>query len=110
MFASRPVAAFTTNIPFGYLFGLGVVVNGMAAITRRSCRPLHVVRRIESRPPVTSFAGDLIRKPFVSANVPLHRQREIVLSDLREITLLPNASVHERDLVHGIRGNGVGGQ
>lgn len=46
MFASRPMTAFTADIPLCDLLGLTVVIDRMAAVAQRPRRPLHIVGRI----------------------------------------------------------------
>jgi hypothetical protein len=84
--------------------------------TRRStpiaCRPgwaLHVVRRIESGPPVSALARHVIWAPRVIGEVAMRRQGKEVVADLGEIALLPETAVYEchlifresRDIVRG---------
>src|SRR2546428_4333166 len=45
------MTSFTTDIPFGWRLRLYVVVDGMAAITPRSCWAPHVIGGIEGKPP-----------------------------------------------------------
>src|ERR1700724_972501 len=44
--AARPVALFATHVPLCHLFGLDVVVDGVASIAGRARRPLHIICRI----------------------------------------------------------------
>jgi hypothetical protein len=73
---------------------MNIVVNGMATIARGSGWPFQVVRRIERFPPVGSF-GNEIGAPYVMDDVPLSRLGEIVITDFREVALLPDAAVDE---------------
>src|ERR1700687_1253961 len=59
MLASRAVAPFTTNVPLSHLFGVDVIVYRVAAIARGTCWPLHIVRRIERRPPISSIGNEI---------------------------------------------------
>ena len=42
------------------------------------------------------------------AHHPLPRQRKIVVSNLREVALLPQAAIHESNLIHSEPGNVIG--
>src|SRR6202140_5572909 len=108
MLATRAVAALTPDIPFRNLLGLNVVVHRVAAIAGWPRGSLHVVRRIERRPPIPAFRGDHIRTPAVIADDPLHRQRKIIVANLGEIALLPKTAVNESNLILGEPGNLVG--
>ena len=72
----------------------------MTAVAERAGRPLEIVGRIKRRPPVGAVA-DEIRLPHLVRDVPLRRQREIIVADLREVALLPAAAVDEGDVVLG---------
>ena len=109
MLASRPMAAFAADIPFHNLLGPDVVIHGVAAVAGRAGRPLHVVRRIKRLPPIRPF-GDRIRLPGAVGDVPLGWLRIIVIPNPREVTLLPDAPVHQRDLVLGEFGDGIARQ
>src|ERR1700722_9686977 len=100
MFAAGAVAAFAADIPFGNLFGVDVVVHGVAAITERAGGALHIVRRIKSGPPVGAV-GDEIGTPNMIGDIPLRGLRKIVVAVFGEVALLPNAAVNERDVVFG---------
>src|SRR6202140_1823628 len=96
--ASGTVTALAAYIPFRHLLGLDVVADGVTAVTGGTGGPLHVVRRIKGRPPISAI-GHKIGAPNAVGNIPLGRFREIVIAALREITLLPNAAVDQGDLV-----------
>ena len=49
---TRAMASFTPDIPLGRHLGLDVVVDGVTPVTERSSRALHLVVRVEIRPPV----------------------------------------------------------
>ena len=93
------VAAFAADIPFRDLLGVDVVVDGVAAVAGRAGGPLHVVGGIEGRPPVCAGVRDVILEPLLVADVPLHRQRVVVVANLREVALLPLAAVDESHLI-----------
>src|SRR5215469_15645760 len=105
-----PVAAFTADVPLRHLLGLSVIVHGMAAIAGWTRGPLHVVRRIQRSPPISTFHGNHVGKPFVSADVPLYRQGEVIISDLCKVALLPETAVDERDFFLGKHRYAVRGQ
>src|ERR1700681_3596603 len=107
MLAARPVAALTTDIPFRDSLGLDVVVNRMAAVASRTGGPLHVIGRIYRPPPIPALGRHSIRTPCVIADVPLRRQRKIVVADLCEITLLPKTAVNQCHLIFCELGYGV---
>jgi len=80
----------------------------MATIARGSSWPFQVVGRIERFPPVGSFRNE-IRTPYVIDDVPLSRLGEIVITDFREVALLPNAAVDEGYLILREPGQRVSG-
>src|ERR1700722_1025720 len=96
VFAARTVAAFAADIPLRNLLGVDVVVDGMAAVASWASGALHVVGRIEDRPPVCSAIGDVIRSPRFIGDVPLSGQRIVVVAYLGEVALLPDAAVNQR--------------
>ena len=98
MLAARTVAPLAADVPFGDRFGRDVVVHRMAAVAKRPGRPLEIVRRIKRRPPVGRVRHE-IGPPHLVRDVPLRGLREIVVADLREISLLPAAAIDERDVV-----------
>src|SRR4029077_3349366 len=81
----------------------------MAAVTRAPCGALHIVRRIERSPPIRSFTNEILA-PRMIPDFPLSGQWEIVVSDSREVSLLPEAPVNECDLLAGEFRDGVGGE
>src|SRR6267378_6590050 len=74
--AAGTVAAFAANVPLDDLFGVDVVVDGMAAIAGGAGGSLHVVGRVERHPPIGSV-GNKIGSPDVVGDVPLRGKREI---------------------------------
>src|SRR5258708_23390620 len=98
--ASRPVAPFATYVPLRHLFGVDVVIDGMATVACRTCGPLHIVGRIKRRPPVGPIRHE-IWPPNVVRDIPFPLPPKISTASLREVTLLPNAAVNQRDLVPG---------
>src|SRR6185437_3109859 len=99
VFTTWAMATFTADVPLGDLLGVNIVTDRMTTVAKRARGAMHIVRRIKGRPPIAACRRHCILAPFVVLNFPLHRQREIVLTDFCEITLLPNAAVDERDLV-----------
>src|SRR5579872_320974 len=86
MFASGAVALFASDVPLCHLFGVDVVVDGVAAIAGWTCGPLHIVRRIKRLPPIGPL-GYKIGPPDAMGNVPLRRLWKIIVSSLREVAL-----------------------
>src|SRR5580693_5886544 len=99
VFTSGSVATFAAHIPLSYLLGVNVIANRMAPVAERPGWTVHVVGRIEGRPPVPSGQRHLVLAPFLVYDFPLHRQREIVVANLREVSLLPDAPVDESNLI-----------
>src|SRR5512140_1996781 len=108
VFAARTMAAFAADVPLSDLLGVNVVADGMAAVASRAGRSFHVVRRIKIAPPIRARTHEVLA-PLVILDLPLDREREIVVADLGEVTLLPNASVNECHLLARERRNRVGG-
>src|SRR6201987_6546273 len=98
MFAARSVPFFPTDIPFGHLLRLHVVIYGMAAVARGSGGTIEVGRPVKRNPPVRS-RFHVIGQPLLFRDVPLRRQRIIIVATLGEIALLIATSVDERDLI-----------
>ena len=98
VFAAGTVASFAADIPFCDPLGVDVITYGMAAVTCRAGRSLEVVRRKKRHPPVRALADEILA-PFVILYLPLSRQRKIVVSYFRKISLLPKAAVNEGDLI-----------
>jgi len=88
--AAGAVAPFAADIPFGDLVGADVVVDGVAAVAKRARGTLAVVVRIDGGPPV-GFRADVVGKPLALREVPLHAERDVVVSLLDEVALLPEA-------------------
>src|ERR1700724_1663634 len=107
--ASWAVAAFAAYVPLPHLFGVDVVIDRVAAVTRRARGTLHIVRGIKWRPPIGSI-GHEIRPPNVVRHIPLSWIRKIIVSSFREVTLLPNAAVNQGDLLFRESSNGVRGK
>ena len=95
------VATLAADIPFSDLLGVNVVANRMTSIAKRACRPVEVVTRIERCPPVAPRRRHVVLAPFLVYDLPLHGQGKIIITDFREITLLPDASVNEGNLIFG---------
>jgi hypothetical protein len=98
MLTSRTMALFASHVPLSGDLRGDVVVHRMAAIAERACWTLLVVRGIVRDPPVR-VGLDEIGTPDAVGDVPLGRQREIVISHLREVALLPLRSVDEGNVV-----------
>src|ERR1700719_1906689 len=109
MVAAGSVAALAADVPLQDLFGMNVVVDGVAAIACGAGGTLHIVRRIERFPPIRSF-GYKIGTPNTVADIPLRRLRKIIIADFCEVALLPEAAVDERYLVLRELGEGICGE
>src|SRR5260370_9417566 len=96
--AAMTVATCATDVPLDDLFGVNVVVEGVAGITGRGGGALHVVGRIKGFPPVRSF-GYKVGTPNAVGNVPLRGFWKIVIADFCEVALLPDSPVDELHLV-----------
>src|SRR5262245_65928019 len=72
--AARTMAFLAANVPLGDSLRLDVVVHGVAAVARRSRRPLAVLRRIEGGPPIGPHR-DVVRPPLTMGAVPLAAER-----------------------------------
>src|SRR5450759_4454113 len=92
------VALFTADIPFRHGLGLNVVVDGMAAITERPRRALHVIGWVIANPPVRMWCNH-VRPPDLMRDVPLRAERIIIIASFREVPLFPLAAVDEGDIV-----------
>src|ERR1700719_483104 len=97
---ARAMTSLATDIPLGHGLGLDVVVHRMAAVAERPRGALEIVGRVKRRPPIGAV-GDEIPAPDLMRDVPLDRQREIIVADFLEVTLLPSAAVNEGDVVLG---------
>src|SRR5579863_4821863 len=95
--ASGSVAALAADVPFGDGLGLDVVVDGMAAVAQRAGGALHVVGGIVGHPPVRVIRNH-IGAPDLVRDVPLRAERKIIVADLGEVALLPEAAVNQRDV------------
>src|ERR1700686_147599 len=104
--ASRTVAFLASNVPLRHLFRVYVVVHRMATVTSRPRGPLHVVRWIKRLPPIRPLGHEIL-PPDVPGNVPLRRLRKIIVSSFREVTLLPDAAVNQRDNILRKLGNAI---
>src|SRR5579875_923984 len=96
--ASRPVAALAAHIPLRHGPGCNVVIHGMAAIAQRAGGPLHGVVRIVWCPPVFARAG-MVLQPDMVNNIPLYRQRIVMVAALDEVPLLPVTAVDESNIL-----------
>src|ERR1019366_5659211 len=92
VFTSRTMTFFASNVPFGHLPGLQVVIHRMTAVTRRACRALLVFLRIERHPPIRPV-GYVVWQPLAVLDIPLRRQWVVVLVVLGKVALLPAAAV-----------------
>lgn len=107
MIAARAVAFLTAHVPLRHLLGRDLVVRRVTAVAGWTCRPLHLIRRIELSPPIRA-RFDVVLPPDLVQNVPLRRVHEVVVADLREVALLPLASVGEDDVILAERDQRIG--
>lgn len=96
--ASRAMAFFAPDIPFGDGLGLDVVIDGVAAVTEGAGRTLRVRLGIKLSPPVGA-GGRIVRAPNLVHDIPLRIQRKVVITDFLEISLFPLSAVNKRDIV-----------
>src|ERR1700747_1425823 len=87
------VAAFAADVPLRYLLGVDVIVHRVTAIAGWPRRTLHIVGGIIGRPPVCAGVGNVVFHPLLVTDVPLHRQRIVIVADLREIALFPLTAI-----------------
>src|SRR5262249_46498186 len=98
MSAAGTVAPFTTDVPLLYGFRLDVVIHGVAPITQRPRRPLHIVGWIVWDPPIGVRLHE-IGSPLSVSDIPLCLQRKVIIADLLEVSLFPLCSIHQRDII-----------
>src|SRR5579872_4296575 len=79
MQAARPMALFAANIPFGNLFCLHVVIDGVTSVAGRAGWPIEVCRAVERNPPIRAGLH-VISKPSALRYVPLRWKRVVVLA------------------------------
>src|SRR4030095_8789136 len=82
--AGRPVAAFAADVPLGDGFPVEVVVHGMTAVAEAA-----------------GGAGYAVGAPLPVGDVPLRRERCVIVTNFPEVALFPLAAVDEGDLVSG---------
>lgn len=80
----------------------------MATVAGRAGRTVHVVGRVERRPPICAGDGNVVRPPSLVLDVPLSRKRIVVVAHFGEIPLFPFAAINEGDLLPRKFGNRVG--
>jgi len=96
--ATRSMTLFAADVPLRHGFGLDVVVYRVASIARRAGGAIEIGRTIIRYPPV-SACFDVIREPHLLRDVPLRRERKIILAPLGEIPLLVATPVYEGDIL-----------
>src|ERR1043166_2173360 len=96
--AAGAVASFTTDVPFGDSLRLNVVVHRMTAVAGRPHRAFHVIRRIQRGPPIRTV-GHEIRAPYMIGDIPLCGLWEIIVTNFCDVSLLPQTSVYQRDVI-----------
>ena len=98
MCAARPVAAFAAHVPLRDAMIADIEIDGVAAIAERARGSLHIVGRVERRPPI-GIVRDEIRAPNAIGDVPLGGLGIIIIPDFGEIALLPDAAVDEPNVI-----------
>ena len=98
MFATRPMALFTTDIPFRHFFGFHVVIDGVATIAGWPRRPVGVAWTVIGDPPIGSGL-DMVWDPTLLCDIPLRWQRVVVVPALGKIALLVTTAVYKRYVV-----------
>ena len=101
------MATFAADIPFADGLCSDVVIHRVTAIAQRPRRTLEIVRRIERCPPIGGIRHE-IAPPNLVGDILLRRLREIVVSDLGEISLFPAAAIDERNVVFRKRKQRIG--
>jgi len=86
MLTAGSVAFLAANIPLSNRLCVYVVVDGMAAIARRTGGPLHIVFGVEGCPPIGSWS-DEVWGPFLMLDIPLRTKREVVIADSSKVFL-----------------------
>jgi hypothetical protein len=104
--ATRSVTSFAADIPLCDAFCLDVVIDRVAAVAQGAGRTLHIVVGVKGRPPI-GVLRHMGGEPARVRDVPLGRQREIIVAPASEIALLPPAAVCERDIVLRERQQGI---
>ena len=104
VFAARPVASFAADVPFRDAVIADIKIHRMAAVAGGAGGPLEIIGRVQGRPPVRAI-GDEVGAPDMIRDVPLRWLRIVIVADLREVTLLPDAAVDKphivaRELLH----------
>src|SRR5579859_2858148 len=95
--AARSVAALATDVPLRDFLRVDVVIHRVATIAQWSGGALHVVGRVERRPPVRSVLYE-VRPPQAVDDIPLRRKDKVIIADPFEVALLPFAAVGEGDI------------
>src|SRR5579863_5162709 len=96
--STRTVAALTTYVPLGHGICSDVEVHRVAAVAERAGRTLHVVRGVKRGPPVCPVP-DEVWQPLLVRDIPLRRKYKIIVAGFGEVSLLPFAAVHQRDVL-----------
>src|SRR5690242_6654011 len=100
MFAPGTVTLLATDVPFGSCLGVDVVIHRVAAITKGTSGPLKIIGGIKRYPPVLpGFDEEL--PPHLMCDVPLCGFHVIIVANLFKITLLPDVTIHELDVILG---------
>src|SRR5438105_3081799 len=98
VFAAGPVASFAAHIPFREAVIVKIEIYGMTTVAGSARGPLEIVGRVEGRPPIGAIS-DEVWPPDMVHDVPLRWLRIIIVGDLREVALLPDATVNKPHIV-----------
>ena len=94
------VALLAAYVPFGNGFCLDVVIDRMAAITKRPGGSQHIVGWIKTNPPV-GVGRDHVSPPNLMGHIPLRPERIVVITLFCEVPLFPLTAVYEGNIVDG---------
>lgn len=97
MGASRAVTFFAAHIPLGDPLGLDIVVDGVAAIAKRTCGSFKIAVGIMGSPPVCSLLN-MEGKPFLLLDVPLRREHIVIIAAACKVALFPTAAIDEGNI------------
>ena len=98
MQASRSVAFLAAHVPLGHCLCRNVVVHRVATIARWPSRTIKVAWPIKGQPPIRPVLS-VIRQPALLRDVPLCRERKVVIAAPGKVSLLPAAAVDESHFV-----------
>ena len=107
VFAAGTVTLLTADVPLGDLFGLDVVVDGVAAIAGWTGGAIEVAGAVERGPPVCA-GFDVVGQPALFGDIPLDGFGVEVVSAPGEVALFEAAAIDEGDLLDAERAERIG--